>query len=183
MGAHGRLADRDPVGNLLVAEPLGDQRSTVISRSVSASGAGCSSAGRDLLQQLAGNRRMSDGSPRCTWRMARTSSSARSLEQVPSAPALIAGKSCCRRRNCRGTRMRLSAGGDDLARRLDAVHAGISTSIRMTSGCSLWAHQHRLLPGTWLPHDLEAAGFREQGADTLAHDGMVVDNQEIQQRF
>ena len=53
----------------------------------------------------------------------------------------------------------------------------------MTSGLGLLGAQHRFLPVVGFPHHLEAVGFREQGADTLAHDGMVVDNQNTNTRF
>ena len=53
----------------------------------------------------------------------------------------------------------------------------------MTSGSGLLGAQHRFLPVARLPHHLEAVGFREQGADTLAHDGMVVNNQDTNARL
>ena len=48
----------------------------------------------------------------------------------------------------------------------------------MTSGWVSCGAQHRFLPVVRFPHHLEATGFREQGTNALAHDGMVVDNQD-----
>ena len=52
----------------------------------------------------------------------------------------------------------------------------------MTSGLLSSARAHRFLTVARFPHHLEAVSFREQGADPLAHDDMVVDNQNTHTR-
>ena len=48
----------------------------------------------------------------------------------------------------------------------------------MTSGWVSSARQHRFLPVGRFRNDLESTGFGEQGPDALAHNGMIVGNQD-----
>ena len=101
------------------------------------------------------------------------------FEQVPTGPGLDRGKHLVVGRKA-GQHEDATFGraAGDLACRLDPVHTGHQQVHQDDVRAALLGAQYGFLPVARFAHDLEAAGFGEQRADSLAHDGMVVDYQD-----
>ena len=117
-----------------------------------------------------------DGPQQILWR--------RILEQVAQRAGFDGGKEFVVRGKA-GKHQNTRAGplGCDAKRRFDTVQDRHQQVHQNHIGLGFGSGRDGFVPISRFPHNLEAAGFREQGTNALAHNRVVVHNQHSNHKF